>query len=144
LQDQSLIDHIYCDVLFASFLRYLNSTYLFAFINEDLYNYQRHDQSITGQIEKHNLSALTTDKYEYDFAVYIAKLNRHIENHLNYIKENLFMGVIFKKSFSSIFQLSLSIDGKYIDKIDQKLLEECETYYNHILNVCKALFEQSF
>lgn len=103
-----IFDNIMCDVLFSSYLRHLDNNHVFVSINEKLYNYNKHKNSITGRIISSNIFINNTlDNFELN------------EEFMNSIKNNIFIFYsMLKMPFEEIlqkYQYKIKIN-KYIIK----------------------------
>jgi hypothetical protein len=137
------IDHIMCDVLFATYLRVLSNRHAFIFMNDKLYNYNINDYSITGKIEKEldeNKNKIKT--IENNFEEYMEGLNKGLEEHIDIDKRNIFLhystdGMLFE----DILKLILGDNYKYKNDINKRIIEELKEEYERIESLCNILYE---
>ena len=125
-----------CDVLFASYLRHLDNKHMFVFIPIKLYNYNEHNNSITGKICVKNLE-IYLKKTEHNFEIFIKNFNEHIEKNIDGFYSNFFISyTMLKKSFEYILKDSLKENYKYKEHINKNLLENLKLEYDKIKNLC--------
>jgi hypothetical protein len=77
-QYEQIVAHKFCDVVFTQYIRKLNQSYVFAYLNTpyELYHYQQHDESVTGKIQllKQNPNTNISEMMHYQlflFACYL-------------------------------------------------------------------------
>lgn len=137
------IDHIMCDVLFATYLRVLSNRHAFIFMNDKLYNYNINDYSITGKIEKEldeNKNKIKT--IENNFEKYMEGLNKHLEKQIENNKNNIyFKYVMTQNSFEKILEFILGDNYKYKNDINKRIIEELKKEYDKIESLCDILYE---
>lgn len=137
------IDHIMCDVLFATYLRVLSNRHIFTSTNDKLYNYNINDYSITGKIEK-ELDENNNKKktIENNFEKYMEGLNKHLEKQIENNKNNIYLKyVMTQNSFEKILEFILDYNYKYKNYINKRIIEELKGEYNNIESLCDILYE---
>lgn len=137
------IDNKMCDVLFSTYLRFLDNKHLFVSINEKLYNYNRNEYSITGKTAKQNkINNNIIIKNESKFEIFIQRLNECLEENMESIKNNIFVQYsMCKVSFENMLNDLLKENYKYKNEINKKILEEIKFEYKNIKNLCDILYQ---
>lgn len=138
-----VIDNKMCDVLFASYLRHLDSRHLFYLINEKLYNYNSNEYSITNIILKNNERAMNVPPIaENNFETFIQSINETLEQYMESIKDNILVGYSIRKmSFNTILKRELRENYMYKNKINQIILSKIEFEYDNIKRLCDMLYQ---
>jgi hypothetical protein len=138
-----IIDNNMCDVLFSTYLRYLNNKHIFISINEKLYNYNRNENSITVKISKENkIKNNIIPKKENNFEIFIQGLNETLDKNMETIKNNIFvMCTMCKVSFENILIKLLKENYKYKNEINIKILEKIKFEYDNIKCLCDILYQ---
>jgi len=121
-----VFDNIMCDVLFSSYLRHLDNNHVFVSINEKLYNYNKHKNSITGRIISSNIFINNTlDNFELN------------EEFMNSIKNNIFIFYsMLKMPFEEILQ-----KYQYKIKINKYIIKKLKFEYDNIKSLCDILYQ---
>lgn len=139
-----VIDNKMCDVLFAMYLRSLDDNYVFISVREKLYNYNRNIHSVTGQIRQMNKEKNKFEQYvERDFSRFIQDMNRTLEENMVGNKNNIFINhSVALLSFEENLELILQENYKYVDYVDERIIEELKVEYDNIKALCKLLYQQ--
>jgi hypothetical protein len=142
--DNDLLNHKYCDMFFASFLRCLNNKNIFVSADINMYNYTQHSESITGKIKDRKTATCNFVKDKVtNFEVFINGLNDHVIKHIDTCKNNIFLHTIFKKDLNYALSITLGKEyNNYIDHFDKKTITELTEYHAKIKNICCCMFEQ--
>jgi hypothetical protein len=137
------IDNKMCDVLFSTYLRYLDNKHIFVSINEKLYNYNRNEYSITKKIAKqNNINNNIIKKKESNFEIFIQDLNECLEKNIETIKNNIFVIYSMRKvSFENMLNELLKENYKYKNKINKKILEKIKFEYDNMEYLCDILYQ---
>ena len=125
-----ILDHVFCDVLFSSYL----SSFLFFHIQAQLYTYIEHDTSVTGQILANNARQKKGAKEKekvFDIHTYVR------ENREN-IKRNIFLiYTIYRYDFDRILHRERLF--AYKDILDPDIMHVFQNEYNRIHYICDAI-----
>jgi hypothetical protein len=138
------IDNKMCDVLFSTYLRFLDNKHMFVSMNEKLYNYNRNEYSITKKIsnENKNIRKNNSTVEIYDFEKFIQGVNKTLEENIESIKNNIFVTYSMRKvSFENMLNIILQENYKYKNKINKKILEKIKFEYDNIKDLCDILYQ---
>ncbi len=137
------IDHKMCDVMFSTYLRCLDNSHIFVSNNIKLYNYNRNVHSITKQIDIKNEKNINIKRsYVNDFDFFINGLNKHIENNMEDIKDNIFVGYSMRKfTYENALKELLRENYVYKDKLDKNILKNIKQEYDNIKHLCSILYQ---
>jgi len=141
------LDNTMCDVLFASYLRHLDSNNMFSRIPLKMYNYNQHKLSITGQIRtRQQTNERHIPENTTNFTEFVKGLNDTLEQWMEneHIKNNIFLACVINKHISFDFILEkyvLHEHYKYKDKINKTILQELEDQYDNINKLCNTLYQ---
>jgi glycosyltransferase involved in cell wall biosynthesis len=142
-----ILDNKCCDVLFAEFLRRLNSKHLFARLEEHFYNYRVDDNtdSVTGFIKtnQHKYTATTEPPAIEDenWAEYVVEWNDYLHENIDvYIHDTYLrtlvgcdLEYILKQEFRSNYSLLEFVDASHKDKI--------ENFHNRFRKICNEIYD---
>lgn len=136
------LDNKMCDVIFASYLRSLNSNHVFGALPYKLYNYNKNEHSITGQIKQHNDNNKVNKKTPTtDFKLFIDCANEQIHKEIDGMRDNIIMFyAIGRITFDEILKRTLIDSYKYIDHLDKNIVETLQDEYNNIKSLCDILY----
>ena len=137
------IDNKMCDVLFSTYLRFLDNRHMFVSIIEKLYNYNRNEYSITKKIAKqNNINNNIIQKEESNWEIFIQGLNEFLEENIESIKNNIFVQYSMRKvSFENMLNELLQENYKYKNKINKKIIEKIKFEYDNIKHLCGVLYQ---
>ena len=121
-----IIDHKFCDVLFATYLRCLDNTHYFTSLKIKLYNYNvNNEYSITSQIKKNKIKFGKGDN-----------VNKIINKNINDILDNITLLTFYRNSFDTL--ISSTFHQKMtISKDNLKILE---AHHISIKKICELLY----
>jgi len=145
-----IIDNKCCDVLFAEYLRRLNTDYLFCRLDEKLYNYRVEDNSdsITGFIKgnQHKYVRLNNPPSIMDpsFSDYVVDWNDCLYENMDVYIHDVFLRTIvgcnldyiLRAEFRADYELLPFVDNCHVDKITEK--------HNYWRDTCNKLFDIPF
>lgn len=138
-----VFDNTMCDVLFSSYLRHLDNNHLFISVNEKLYNYNKNQYSITGQIKSSNdISNTIIKTKEPNFETFIQGLNELLEKNIESILNNIFVLYSYRKlTFEDILMKILKENYKYKNNINKNILNKLKLEYDNIKCLCGLLYQ---
>lgn len=131
------IDHNYFDMMFGSYLRFLDNTHVFGSLNYKMYNYNKYDNSILGIIQTNNLLHKKIT-YRDDINNQFESLkicNNYIREHINAIKNNMFLQISRGLNYNekSVIKECFPIEeDRFILLLDQNLIQELRQYYTEV------------
>jgi len=141
----SLIDHKFCDILFVEFLRRLDNSHMFFIIQGTLYNYNKNNNGVTGQIQmaKQEMQKNKGTGID-DVNLYIKLLNEYIDKNLSYVHDNIFFLTIAGINFDDALKRSFSINlHEYLKYIDSDKIKKLKNYHNSITLACQQIYQQN-
>jgi hypothetical protein len=145
-----IIDNKCCDVLFAEYLRRLNTDYLFCRLDEKLYNYRIEDNSdsITGFIKEnqHKYARLNDPPSIVDptFADYVVDWNECLYENMEVYIHDVFLRTIVGCDLEYILKAEFRADYVLLPFVDECHTEKIKNTHEYLRNACNKLFDVPF
>lgn len=127
--DESLLDHVLCDIVFATYLRKLPPTFVFVPIPENNYNYIRNEKSMTGIVKTLNQSKENPQHREKS---HIDDLNDHYKNNLHHLSNSMFMLALWDYTFEDALQ-KIFTPSTTSNRIHIEIIESLRTVYDRLI-----------
>jgi hypothetical protein len=146
----NIIDNKCCDVLFAEYLRRLNTDYLFCRLDEKLYNYRVEDNSdsITGFIKgnQHKYARLNDPPTIVDptFADYVVDWNEYLYENMEVYIHDVFLRTIVGCDLEYILKAEFRADYVLLPFVDDCHTEKIKNTHKYLRNACNKLFDVPF
>lgn len=141
------VNHVFCDFLFAHYLRHLSSDHYFLRIDVNLYNYNTEDKtSITGKIQEQNnkpkqISCLRETLDTTKQNMFLLFFRRTLEQ----IKKETFSCFLNEQSKSELIELS-GLSELFLTMInelkDKSYVKQLEDSFNEYKQLGITLFQQ--
>lgn len=127
------IDNNYFDMMFGSYLRFLNNKHLFTLINLKMYNYNKYDSSILGIIKENNtLHKQITYRNINNPIESLSICNDYIRLHLDGLKQNMFLKISYGHNYDEcnvIKECFPEEEDRFISLLDRRLIQDLRCYY---------------
>lgn len=130
------IDNNYFDMMFGSYLRFLDNTHVFGSLNYKLYNYNKYDNSLLGITQANNLLHKKI-KYRNLNNPYesLKRCNDYIINNINRMKKNMFLQISRGLNYNEqcvINECFPMEEDRFICLLDPMLILELKQYYTDV------------
>jgi len=123
--DENVLEHTFCDLVFANYLRTLKENFVFIPIHEQNYNYTSNNQSITGQARTLNNENSQKEKRQAtSFKEFIDDLNYNFQENIKHLKNSVFMLAIWNYTFEESLEKTFKNNYQYREHIDSTIINE--------------------
>ena len=142
------IDHVYFDMMFGSYFRFLDKRHIFTMIPIKMYNYNKYPTSVLGNIQTKNLK-YKQPEYSTTNLDTIVKCNNYIRERLCDIKIIMFLNISRGFNYNEICAILDGFplkDENFVSLLDKDLIQELHNYYIEVklMASCLGIKHQPF
>jgi hypothetical protein len=136
-----------CDVLFAEYLRRLNSDKIFIQMKESYYNYrtENNNDSVTGIIQNNKVyytnKTKPPNKKSKEFIDYVLNFNQYFQNNIRIYLHDTYLRTIVGCSYDKILKMELLNNYDILEYIDINNINKLKNLHEYLLEICKELYE---
>lgn len=139
-----ILDNKCCDVLFGEYLRRINPDFLYAAINQTLYNYRISDNSdsITGVIQTKNKTVRKSWEITTENMHEAAKeLNDYLNDESTIYLHDTYLRTLIGQDFENILQNEFKSEVAILHLVDRIHIVKLLDLHNRLRDICKELYD---
>lgn len=139
-----ILDHKCCDVLFGEYLRRIKPEFLYAAINQPLYNYRVSDNSdsVTGIIQSKNKTVRKAREITTENMHETAKeLNDFLNTESAIYLHDTYLRTLIGQDFENILQNEFKSEVAVLHLIDRIHIVKLLDLHNRLRSICNELYD---
>lgn len=142
-----ILDDRCCDVLFGEYLRRKSPEWIYARIEQPLYNYreEENDESVTGiiQMNQHKYTNQTSPPPMGDskWLDYVITWNGYLKDNMHIFLHDIYLRTLVGCDLNTILQAEFQNNYFILDYVDQKHIAQITELHERVTLVCKEIYD---